>query len=79
MSQEFDSQIDAENYEDYQIEDGPFRKKIKLDHDTIYQKISRKYPDIVINEQKLQKTQLIFQELVMLTYLEKDFWILKRV
>lgn len=54
-SQEFDGEIDAENYESYETEDGLFRKKIKLDHDTICQKISRKYPEIDINEYELSQ------------------------
>ena len=54
-SQEFDGEIDAENYEGYETEDGLFRKKTKLDHDNICQKISRKYPEIDINEHELPK------------------------
>ena len=66
MSQEFDNEIDGENYEVYEIEDGWFIKEIILDHDTIYQKISRKHLEIDINKQELQRFLLIFQEIVKL-------------
>ena len=74
MSQEFDNEIDGENYEVYEIEDGWFIKEIILDHDTIYQKISRKHLEIDINKQELQRFLLIFQEIVKLTYLDEEFF-----
>ena len=40
MSQS-DMKIDAGNYENYKVEDGPFRKKIKLEHDTICERLAR--------------------------------------
>ena len=37
------------------------------------QTISRKYPEIDVNEHELQKFVLIFQKVVMLTYLDETF------
>ena len=72
MSQS-DTGIDAENYENYKIEGGPFRKKNKLEHDTICERINEKFPDIAINQHKIQKFLLIFQELVLLSCSDEKF------
>ena len=74
ISQEFDNEIDGDNYEVYEIEDGSLIKEIILDHDTIYPKISRKHLEIDINKQELQRFLLIFQEIVKLTYLDEEFF-----
>ena len=52
------------------IEEGTLRKKIKLEHHTICEKLQQNL-DININEYKIQKFLLIFQELIILSNTEK--------
>ena len=52
MSQS-DMEIDVENYKNYEIEDGPFRKKIKLENDTTCERVNRKFLDIYLNEHEI--------------------------
>ena len=61
------------NAENYEIEDGLFRKKIKLKHDIISKKLAIKFPDIDITVRKIQKFLLIFQELIVLCNSDGEF------
>ena len=45
----------------------------KLEHDTICERINKKFPDIHANEHEIQKFLLIFQELILLSYADKEF------
>ena len=51
---------------------GMLRKKIKLEHKSISERLQKKYPDINIKKHKIQKFLLIFQELIMLSNAEKN-------
>ena len=48
-------------------------QKIRLERDTICEGLNKKFPDIDINERKIQKFLLIFQELVLLSYADEEF------
>ena len=45
----------------------------KLEHDTICERINKKFPDIHANEHEIQTILLIFQELILLSYADKEF------
>lgn len=61
------SQIDIEtNAENYEMEDGLFKKKVKLENDITSEKIAKKFLDLDINEHEIQIFCLIVQKLIVL-------------
>ena len=61
------SQIDIEtNAENYEMEDGLFKKKVNLKNDITSEKIAKKFPNVDINEHEIQKSCLIVQKLIVL-------------
>ena len=61
------SQTDIEtNAENYEMEDGLFKKKVNLKNDITSEKIAKKFPNVGINEHEIQKSCLIVQKLIVL-------------
>lgn len=68
------SQIDIEtSTENRWMEDGPFRKNIKLEHDIISEKLPKKFPNVDISDYEMKNFLLIFQELIVLCNSDEEF------
>lgn len=68
------SQTDIEtNAENYEMEDGLFKKKVNLKNDITSEKIAKKFPNVDINEHEIQKSCLTVQKLIVLWNSDDEF------